>query len=302
MISNVRRLKLTSHTEDVPGADAALDDDIATVESLAADAATANEVTALIEQVRTAGMNFLGKATPTSMYRPFNITFLVKNAAIDDNSGWSTKPTFGNSCLEYFQSSFDFNQTITGLPAGTYQLRARAFQRPGAYDAVYYSYTGGTDNVNTVLYAGASTVKVKNIAAGARRTRLHADDVEVGTSTRYIPNTMASAEAYLKLSTYENEVATRLDDEGASLKIGIKCSSAGTNYWSVFDNFRLYYYGTISPETVTAIDKVEADETVGEDSDKPVEVYNLHGQKVGNTLEGLPRGVYIVNKKKVLVQ
>ena len=302
MISNVRRLKLTPHTEDVPGADATLDDDIATVEALAANVLSADEVTELIAQVRTAGMNFLGKATPTSMYRPFNITFLVKNAAIDDNSGWSSKPTFGNSCLEYFQSSFDFHQTITRLPAGTYQLRAKAFQRPGAYDAVYNSYVSGTDNVNTILYAGDNSVKVCNIASGARRSRLHADDVEVGNPVRYIPNTMASAEAYLKLTSYENEVATSLTESDSDLKIGIKCTSAGSGYWSVFDNFRLYYYGTIAPETVTAIDRIEADESADAGNDNSAEVYNLHGQRVGNSLNGLPRGIYIVNKRKVFVQ
>lgn len=302
MISNVRRLKLTPHTEDVPGADATLDDDIATVEALAANVVSADEVTELIGQVRSAGMNFLGKATPTSMYRPFNITFLVKNAAIDDNSGWSSKPTFGNSCLEYFQSSFDFHQTITGLPAGTYQLRAKAFQRPGAYDAVYNSFVNGTDNVNTMLYAGANSVKVCNIASGARRSRLHADDVEVGNPKRYIPNSMASAEAYLKLTSYENEVATSLAEGDSDLKIGIKCTSAGSGYWSVFDNFRLYYYGTITPETVTAIDKIETEESVDAEDTNSAEVYNLHGQRVGNSLNGLPRGIYIVNKKKVFVR
>ena len=302
MIANVRKLKLTDHNEDVPGADAALDEDLANIEALAANAVDASEVAVLVDQARTSGMNFLGKVTPTSMMRPFNITFLVKNAAIDDNSGWSVKPTFGNSCCEYYQSTFDFNQTITGLPAGTYQLRAKAFQRPGAYDAVYNSFTNGTDNVNTVLYAGTQSVKVKNIAAGARRTRLHSEDVEVTNPKRYMPNSMASAAAYLKLSTYENEVATALDEDGSSLKIGVKCTSAPSNYWSVFDNFRLYYYGTITPETVTSIDKIESDATVGEGTDDYVEVYNLHGQKVGNSLEGLPRGIYIVNKKKVLVQ
>jgi hypothetical protein len=70
----------------------------------------------------------------------------------------------------------------------------------------------------------------------------------------------------------------------------------------VFDNFRLYYYGTITPETVTSIDKIESDATVGEGTDDYVEVYNLHGQKMGDSLEGLPRGIYIVNKKKVLVR
>ena len=302
MITNVRRLKFTKHTEDVPGADAALEDAITAIKALAESATSAGEVNELIEQTRAAGMEFLGKVTPVSMTTPFNITFLVKNAAIDDDSGWSAKPTFASSCCEYYQSSFDFHQTVTGLPAGTYQLRARAFQRPGSYVSVYNSYVNGTDNVNTVLYAGSNSVKICNIAAGARRTRYHSEDVEVTNPKRYIPNTMESGAAYLKLSTYENMVATKLDEAGSSLRIGIKCPTAGADYWTLFDNFRLYYYGTISPETVTSIDKIETDEMLGEDSDVPVEVYNLQGQKVGNSLNGLPRGVYIVNKKKVFVK
>ena len=31
-------------------------------------------------------------------------------------------------------------------------------------------------------------------------------------------------------------------------------------------------------------------------------VYNLQGQRVGNTTEGLPSGIYIVNGKKILVK
>lgn len=68
-------------------------------------------------------------------------------------------------------------------------------------------------------------------------------------------------------------------------------------YWTIFDNFHLYYYGDMTKEHITGIDEV----ATGADN-VPVEVYNLHGQKVGNSLEGLPRGIYIVNKKKVLVQ
>ena len=97
-------------------------------------------------------------------------------------------------------------------------------------------------------------------------------------------------------------MATSLAEDGSDLKIGIKCTSAGSGYWSVFDNFRLYYNGTITPETVTAIDKIETDESAHAENTTSAEVYNLHGQRVGNTLSGLPRGVYIVNKKKVFVR
>ena len=49
-------------------------------------------------------------------------------------------------------------------------------------------------------------------------------------------------------------------------------------------------------QTPTAINSVE----VKKDYDGFV--YNLQGQKVGNTLEGLPKGVYIKDGKKQVVK
>ena len=47
----------------------------------------------------------------------------------------------------------------------------------------------------------------------------------------------------------------------------------------------------------TSIDAIDAAETVADTT-----VYNLQGQRVGNTLQGLPRGLYIQNGKKVVVK
>lgn len=49
-------------------------------------------------------------------------------------------------------------------------------------------------------------------------------------------------------------------------------------------------------EVITGIDGVEADDLVRTTG----RIYNLNGQQVGNDLEALPRGVYIVNGKKVM--
>lgn len=49
-------------------------------------------------------------------------------------------------------------------------------------------------------------------------------------------------------------------------------------------------------EVITTIDGVEADDLVRTTG----RIYNLNGQVVGNDLEALPRGVYIVNGKKVM--
>jgi hypothetical protein len=303
LMAHVRKLRQTSHVEDVPGADDMLIDDLNAIKASAAEATNVDEVHALIKQTRTAAMTFLSKVTPKRLSRPFDLTFLVTNAAIDDNTGWSVKPTFGNSCCEFFQTAFDFNQTVKDLPAGTYKLAVKAFQRPGAYDAVYNAYVNGKDNVKAVLYAGDETATICNIAAGARTARLHSEDVTVGSPTRYIPNSMASAAAYLKLTTYENEVVTALEESVQDMTIGIKCTTTGSGYWAIFDDFRLYYYGTMSPETVTDIDLIEVEESSDYPSESNgIEVYNLQGVKVAEALEDLPRGIYIVNRKKVLVR
>ena len=49
-------------------------------------------------------------------------------------------------------------------------------------------------------------------------------------------------------------------------------------------------------EVITGIDGVEASEQV-RTTDR---IYNLNGQMVGNDLQSLPSGIYIVNGKKVM--
>ena len=82
-------------------------------------------------------MAFLAEATPKSVEQPFDITFLMSDAELTDGEGWSSKPTISFSCGEFFEKTFDFNQTVSGLPAGTYQFKGRGFQRPGTTADVY---------------------------------------------------------------------------------------------------------------------------------------------------------------------
>jgi len=298
LISNLNKVKSTPHTEDAEGADVTIDAALSYAQTVADDANSGLDLLrATIESTRQAGMDFLGNATPSSVDEPFDVTFLVTNASISDNTGWSLAPTFNFSCLEFYQATFDFNQTITGLPAGTYKTTVQAFQRPGAYATAYSDYVNGNDKVNTLLYANTEMVKVKHIATEARTSKLGGVEASVGSPTRYIPDNMEAASKYFAKGLYENEVMAELASNGQSLKIGLRCTSSSDGYWTIFDNFRLYYYGNMTKDHITDIDEVE----IGADN-VPAAVYNLHGQKVGDSLEGLPRGIYIVNKKKVLVR
>ena len=67
--------------------------------------------------------------------------------------------------------------------------------------------------------------------------------------------------------------------------------------WTVFDNFHLYYYG--DAQTVAVSEIKNSSENLN------VDVYTLtgvrlkSGVKVENALDGLSKGIYIVNGQKV---
>ena len=298
-IRQLRKLKETPHHEDTEGTDELFEDCLLNVEATASTATSTKELKALTNDARTAAIDFLSNATPSDPTNPFDLTFMVHNAAINSNEGWSDPATFSESCCEYFQRTFDFNQTVTGLPQGNFKLTAQAFQRPGHYEAAYSAFANGNNEVSALLYAAAQTQKVQHIAEGASERRIHADDVSVATGV-FIPNTMASAAAHFKRGSYENEVWAATTRKNASLKIGIRGSVTKDGYWTIFDNFHLYFFGTLTKETATAINAPAATVT----ATPPAGVFTLSGTRLrpNNDLSGLPAGLYIVAGKKVVVR
>lgn len=299
LINNWRTVRRTSHIEEVDGVDAEFDAAIeqAVLGSLSiVDEASAKQIT---NDLNMAGMKFLSNSNPVSASSPFDLSFLIKNADISSNQDWSVKPAFSNSCGEFFETTFDMNQTINTLPAGTYKLSVQAFQRPGAYDAVYTAFNNGNNNVNAFLFLGSKTKKLKNIMEGARNSSIHGETVSVGSPAKYIPNSTASAAPYFTLGNYSNELFNKLEKDNSSLRVGIRCGSVNTAYWTCFDNFKLYYYGDMTEETITSIDSPRVD---GVDTTPRAEIYTLQGVKINTSVELLPPGVYIVNKKKVMIR
>ena len=244
---------------------------------------------------RQAGMDFLGAVTPTSVDKPFDITFFITDAAITTGQGWSTARTVVESTIEFYEMAFDFNQTIESLPAGTYDLRVQAFNRPGETSAVYADYQNGKNNAVAYLYAGLSEVKVCHLAEGASSTKLHNDDYAVASQT-YVPITMASSAAHFAKGYYDNSLLFNLA-AATNLQLGIRQSTSATYYWTIFDNFRLHYYGSMSIDSITDVEDMVVD-----DAEACSAVYNMHGQKVGGSLDGLPKGLYICNGKKIMVK
>ena len=302
LIKNFRAVKQTPHKEEIADVDATFEAVLVSAETVVADAsASIDALSAACTSLRQAGMEFLATATPTDKDNPFDITFLIADAAITTGQGWSVARTVSSSVVEFFEMTFDFNQTIMGLPAATYVLKVQAFNRPGAAQTAYTNYHKGTNKVATKLYAGKNDMKVCHFAEGAGRSKLHNDDLPMSSPKGYVPDTKASAAAYFGKGRYDNELLFSID-ETTDLKIGVKFTSTTidkTAHWTVIDNFRLYSYGSSTPEEdePTKLPSVE----VGSEGSDSV-VYNIFGQKVADSLEDLPRGLYISGGKKIWIK
>lgn len=305
LIAQIRKLKRVSHKEDVADADATLESTLQNIEAQSAAALTAADVKPLADNARQAACLFLSSVTPADLSKPFDLTFMIDNAALDTEGGWSDNPTFNESCCEYYQRTFDFNQTLNHLPKGTFKLTVQAFQRPGTYESVMAAFERGTNNVNAVLYMGAKTKKLLNIAEGASIVRLNAGDVQAGSESLYIPDNMASAAAYFKRRLYLNELFANTDTNDSSLKIGLRGTVSSSSYWTCFDDFHLYFYGSASADVVTSISEADVF-TQSEGAVDKSAVYDLSGRKITDghslMLNGqLPAGIYIIGGKKVVV-
>lgn len=302
ILERIKGIVAVPHTEEIEGVDAAIHAVVSDIESKRDALTDPEEVNTLIAVAKEALYTFLCHATPIDAAHPFDLTYMIVNAAIDNSEGWSDSPTLSFSCMEYFQKTFDFNQTLISLPAGTYQIRVQAYQRPGNAVTTYADYIAGTNKVTTKLYAGTESKTIQHIASEARTNKLGGDEIQVtDIPPRYVPNNMQAANLYFAKGLYDNALITSVAEDGKNLKIGLKCASSADSYWTIFDNFRIYYYGSIDESIVNGIDAP----TSPVNDNYPADVYSVTGvcvRSAATNLEGLPSGLYIVNGKKVWVR
>ncbi|MBR5062209.1 MAG: dockerin type I repeat-containing protein [Prevotella sp.] len=245
LIAAIRNLASKSHTEDVAGANATLENKLQEIEA-AESTADASTIVTLEGEAKAALMTFMQNTTPTG--NPYDITFLIKNAGMDGTEGWSgTTPTIDYSCGEYYQKAFDVYQTITGAPAGRYMFKLQGYQRPGSAADTYSDYVAGTNNypITTQVYVGSDYALVNHIGKDAQSTKVGTgNESEVGESpVKYVPNNMQAAAAYFNKGLYDNSVETTLTSNNQTLQFGIRGASYVSSDWTIFDNYRLYYYG-----------------------------------------------------------
>lgn len=216
-----------------------------------------------------------------------DVTTALLNPSFDfgNSFGWvNYSPTVTFKEAEIYNNKFNIYQTLHGVPNGTYVVKAQAFFRPLTIATAITNYKAGTpDAVKSFLYANGDSVAVKHIATEASPTKLFDNGdwqtdygYTVGADSAYVPASMHGASMYLAQGKYENEITTVVTDN--TLKIGIKMPDATGNsdYWTLFDNFRLYYIDASGVESPVNTGKTVA-----------VKIYDVNGMQKSKLSKGL---------------
>jgi hypothetical protein len=305
VLAQIRLLAQTPHTEVVEGTDESLAQALAAIEEEAKTCTKGKEVDVLTEQARMESMKFLSNVSASDVEHPFDLTFMLNNPDFDNDAttGWTSTngaPGYGAQAAEFYEKTFDFYQTFTQMPAGVYQLRANAFQRPGSKETVFAPYQTGTAVVTTSLYINSTASPVSHICDDRQPSALY-NDGDWGSDYRvsdgnYIPNCMTGASRYFAKGLYDSSVAAEATTVGNSLRVGIKCTKASSSYWTMFDHFRLFFFG--QNRTVMGIVSIENGKLKADNPNDAV--YDLQGRRVASSNSQLKKGIYIVNGKKVV--
>lgn len=290
LLNHIKPMKDVPHEEYLAGIDNSFSSAIEGIESNLEAPHTPDEMNQLYNYTKEVGLYFLKFVKATSEDQPFDLTFLITNPDLNSLDGWDGGGTLSYSCVEFFEKTFNFNQTLEDMPFGDYKLMVQGFQRPGSYTTAYNDYKAGTSKTTALLSIGKNSSRLANIARDASQISIGGDEKSV--SGNYMPNNMEAASLYFKAGLYENSVKTSIKDTH-TITISVNCNESSTDYWNIFDNFRLYFLGAYYDPT--GINNTRLFNPTKKN------VFTLDGRRIVDTNHLCP-GIYIVNGKKIVVK
>jgi len=178
----------------------------------------------------------------------YDMTPFIANQGFDNFKGeWVESPAanlggYSNSEVEYYNKTFGLSQALTGLPAGIYRLKAQGFERAKGNDAAV-AYLAGTEVILSKLYATSS---VNTYTRNFNSLYLNAYQAGWGgtQSSNYL-NDMLSAKNAFTAGYYDMQLEDIVVADG-TLTVGASKATNVTNSWTIMDNFRLYYLGSVT--------------------------------------------------------
>lgn len=214
---------------------------------------------------------------------PKDMTALITNADFSLGSeGWTLSAAFTQAngyVAEYWNTGFNFYQTIEGLPKGNYELGVQSFYRMGGNSAAMAAHNDGSEQLNAKLYANEVETPIMS---------LYDESADSYTQSPYTyPDNVTQAnQAFNTYGYYKNTLKVTLSEPG-EMTIGIRNLNSIPYDWCCFDNFTLKYLG--DPTGII---------TVATDGARDNKAYNLMGIPVNPNTHC--KGIYIINGKKVI--
>lgn len=285
----------------------------------AADAEIPAAIKALNEGVTKYVINDI--IADASEAKPADITKVIANSdfATMSSTGWDVKDgTMGfqaNNSVEageFYNCTFNLQQTLVGLPAGMYRLTTQAFYRNGndasakvdgsddqlKYDVNENAYLYFSDKeIPTEEGKKVATELPENKQAIKTITALKiAEDKwnDVGLSDNgglkkmddgmYIPDNMITAQAFFRSdagSAYDSEPLNFNYDGNSDFRIGLiknVKNETTSGDWTIVKNFKLYYLG---------VDPTGISEIVTDANAVATKIYNASGMQIGKLQKGI---------------
>lgn len=252
--------------------------------------------------------------------KPADITKVIANSdfATMSSTGWDVKDgTMGfqaNNSVEageFYDCTFNLQQTLVGLPAGMYRLTTQAFYRNGnnpsakvddsdqlKYDVNENAYLYFSDKeIPTEEGKTVATELPENKQAIKTVTahKIAEDDWNsVGLSDNgglkkmddgmYIPDNMITAQAFFRSdagSAYDSEPLNFNYDGNSDFRIGLiknVKNKTTSGDWTIVKNFKLYYLG---------VDPTGISEIVTDANAVATKIYNASGMQIGKLQKGI---------------
>ena len=169
--------------------------------------------------------------------------------------GWNIVKA--NTIQEFWNTqTFDYHQTINGLPNGTYKFSVRGYYRDGSSETRDYTMYGygadkfanGTEQLRATYYANGTSAPIMSLYAGAKTApeegfSFQAEREGGQGSGLYVPNTPHEANYALWKGNYQNAEITVTVTDG-TLKFGIRKETGVVDDWCVISDFSLKYLGS----------------------------------------------------------
>ena len=237
---------------------------------------------------------------PEQTNEPSDVSTLIVNnnfdpAKGDKNSGkiegWVTTAMNGYKeyTVSYNRAAFELNQTLSGLPEGTYKVTVHTYYRAGYYDEEEALMAKGEETHLTTLYAQTAAKKyskpVMNLTEGASDVAV--PDVKVYTLSngKFAPDGTTPTAAYFKAGYYLNELPFYVGNDG-TVTIGLSKKEVIANDYEVVGEWKLYYYGTGDKVAEiggdTAIKTIECNP-----ADNAVVIYSTSGARLATPQRGI---------------